>query len=156
MTYDLHGTWDKTDKYVGAALDAHTNLTEIDQTLNLLWRNEIVPAQVTLGLGFYGRSSTLKDPTCTKPGCLFATGGMAGPCTNSSGTLSYAEIQQVIANGAKVELYEAAAVKIVTWNKTQWVSYDDADTLGMKVTYANKRCLGGQVSSDPTKHHPRR
>ena len=31
MTYDLHGTWDSTDPYIGAVVNSHTNLTEIDQ-----------------------------------------------------------------------------------------------------------------------------
>ena len=56
MTYDLHGTWDSTDKYIGSIINAHTNLTEIDLALDLLWRNDIDPDQVVLGLGFYGRS----------------------------------------------------------------------------------------------------
>ena len=30
MTYDIHGTWDSTDKYIGSFMYAHTNLTEID------------------------------------------------------------------------------------------------------------------------------
>ncbi len=29
MTYDLHGTWDGTDKFIGNISLAHTNLTEI-------------------------------------------------------------------------------------------------------------------------------
>lgn len=59
MSYDLHGksqigsnitgivlkewvgTWDSTDPYIGPVVNAHTNLTEIDQTLNLLWRNNV-------------------------------------------------------------------------------------------------------------------
>lgn len=41
MTYDLHGTWDATDQYIGAEVYAHTNLTEIDQTMNLFWRNNV-------------------------------------------------------------------------------------------------------------------
>jgi chitinase len=56
MTYDLHGVWDGTDPFIGAVALAHTNLTEIKQSLNLLWRNNINPARVNLGLGFYGRS----------------------------------------------------------------------------------------------------
>jgi chitinase len=56
MTYDLHGTWDATDRFIGAFALAHTNITEIEQSLELLWRNNIDPARVTLGLGFYGRS----------------------------------------------------------------------------------------------------
>lgn len=56
MTYDLHGTWDSTDVWIGAIVQAHTNLTEIDQAMQLLWRNNIDPSKVTMGLGFYGRS----------------------------------------------------------------------------------------------------
>lgn len=56
MSYDLHGTWDSTNKWIGPIVQAHTNLTEIDLALSLLWRNDIDPSQVVLGLGFYGRS----------------------------------------------------------------------------------------------------
>lgn len=56
MTYDLHGTWDGTDPNIGAVALAHTNLTEIKQSLDLLWRNNIDPGKVNMGLGFYGRS----------------------------------------------------------------------------------------------------
>jgi len=75
MTYDIHGTWDSTDPSIGAIALAHTNLTEIQSSLELLWRNNIDPAKgilsqktsfeawattnktpVNLGLGFYGRS----------------------------------------------------------------------------------------------------
>lgn len=31
MTYDLHGTWDSTDKAIGSVVLAHTNITEIQQ-----------------------------------------------------------------------------------------------------------------------------
>lgn len=41
MTYDLHGTWDSTDKFIGPVINAHTNLTEIDQTMDLMWRNNV-------------------------------------------------------------------------------------------------------------------
>lgn len=54
MTYDLHGTWDSTDPSIGAVVGSHTNLTEIDESLQLLWRNNIDPAKVSMGLGFYG------------------------------------------------------------------------------------------------------
>lgn len=58
MTYDLHGTWDGNNPHIGAVALAHTNLTEIQQTLGLLWRNNINPAKVNLGIGFYGRSKS--------------------------------------------------------------------------------------------------
>lgn len=44
MSYDMHGTWDKESKWLGAYLNAHTNLTEIESLgLDLLWRMNIPP-----------------------------------------------------------------------------------------------------------------
>jgi hypothetical protein len=123
--------------------------------MKLLWRNGINPAKVVLGLGFYGRSYTLANPSCNKAGCTFTAGGPAGPCTNSVGTLSYGEIQQLIAAGAKPVLDSKAAVQTLTYGGKNWVSYDDQTTLKMKVDYANNNCLGGTmvwaVSTDDSK-----
>ncbi|KAB8349837.1 hypothetical protein FH972_023850 [Carpinus fangiana] len=144
MTYDLHGTWDSTDPYIGPYVYAHTNLTEIDQTMQLLWRNNIDPSKVTLGMGFYGRSFTLSDPSCSAPGCPFNAGGTPGDCSQSAGTLNFAEIEDIISQyQPAVQFDETAAVKYINWNSDQWVSYDDQDTLKLKVDYANSHCLGG-------------
>jgi GH18 family chitinase len=35
MSYDLHGTWDKGNEWVGEFLNAYTNLTEIITILDL-------------------------------------------------------------------------------------------------------------------------
>uniref|UniRef100_A0A093XWV3 chitinase n=2 Tax=Talaromyces marneffei PM1 TaxID=1077442 RepID=A0A093XWV3_TALMA len=118
MTYDLHGIWDSTDPYIGSVINAHTNLTQIDQTLDLLWRNQIDPSKVVMGMGFYGRSFTLADPSCNTTGCPFPGGGNAGPCSASSGTLMYSEIGDILANGATVVEDKTAGVAIVTWGKT--------------------------------------
>lgn len=96
-----------------------------------------------MGLGFYGRSFTMADPSCMEAGCEFSAAGTAGECTGTAGVLSAAEIVQIIADGATVTLDAGAAVEIVTWDTDQWVSWDDTTTLGMKVDYANERCLGG-------------
>jgi chitinase len=143
MTYDIHGTWDSTVKAIGPYAFAHTNLTEIQLGLELLWRNNINPGRVVLGLGFYGRSFTMKDPGCMHAGCEFTDGARGGACTGTPGVLSAAEINAIIADGATVTMDEKAAVKIVTWDSNQWVSYDDAQTLKIKLDYANLRCLGG-------------
>ena len=37
----------------------------------------------------------------------------------------------------------AAAAMIAVWGGNQWVSYDNQQTLAMKVDFANKHCLGG-------------
>ncbi|OJJ36372.1 hypothetical protein ASPWEDRAFT_108842 [Aspergillus wentii DTO 134E9] len=144
MSYDLHGVWDGHDPYIGKVVGAHTNLTEIAQAMDLLWRNDVDPSKIVLGIGFYGRSFTLSDPSCTKPGCPFSGGGANGTCTQTSGILSYKEIQEIITDSENVPVWEEeAGVMYLTWDENQWVSFDTNQTFKQKVDYANDHCLGG-------------
>ncbi|EXL80397.1 chitinase [Fusarium oxysporum f. sp. conglutinans race 2 54008] len=145
MTYDIHGVWDENIESLGPYAHAHTNLTEIQQGLELLWRNNINPERVVMGLGFYGRSFTMKSANCLNAGCEFSDGAKGGECTGTKGVLSASEINKIIKNGGKMKLDEDAAVQIVTWDSNQWVSWDDAKTLKMKLDYANEHCLGGTM-----------
>ncbi|KAI0445107.1 carbohydrate-binding module family 18 [Xylaria telfairii] len=144
MAYDLHGTWDGPEDQVGKVILAHTNLTEISTALSLFWRNGVDPAQINLGVGFYGRSFQLADPNCWKPGCPFKGGAEAGKCSGQSGILSYNEITDIIKQ-YDLDPYwdEDNAVKYITWDRDQWVSYDDTDTFQQKIKYANEQGLGG-------------
>lgn len=117
-------------RYTQQVVNPHTNLTEIQQGLDLLWRNNIPSNKVVLGIGFYGRSFTLSNPSCNKPGCPFSSGAKPGNCTKTSGVLSNAEIQRIIDDkNLKPTVDKNAGVKWITWDSDQWVSYDDADTL---------------------------
>ncbi len=40
MSYDLHGVWDSSNP-IGSIVQGHTNLTEIKESVNLLWRNNV-------------------------------------------------------------------------------------------------------------------
>lgn len=95
MSYDLHGVGDSWNP-IGSQVLAHTNLTEVKQALDLYWRNDVPANKLNLGLGLYGRSFQLSNPTCYKPGCGFRGGVTPGACSNNSGTLSYNEIQQIV------------------------------------------------------------
>ncbi|KAF2732643.1 hypothetical protein EJ04DRAFT_304974 [Polyplosphaeria fusca] len=144
MSYDIHGTWDGNNPYTQSVVNPHTNLTEIGIGMDLLWRNNIPSKKVVLGLGFYGRSFTLKDSSCKKPGCPFSSGAKAGECTDTSGVLSNAEIQRIIDKKKLTPVFDQkAGVKYVVWDNDQWVSYDDADTFKIKMDWANKLGLGG-------------
>jgi chitinase len=113
--------------------------------MDLMWRNNISPSKITMGLGFYGRSFTLSDPSCTAPGCGFSAGGDPGSCTASAGTLSFAEISDVIANNnPTVTLDPVAAVKFVTWNGNR--KYDLRPVIAplsrvVKIEKANSSCF---------------
>lgn len=95
MTYDLHGVWDKYNP-IGNIVQGHTNLTEIKLAMDLLWRNDIPPGKVILGLGFYGRAFQLQDKSCTSVGCEFAGASTKGPCTGEGGILGYFEIMDIL------------------------------------------------------------
>lgn len=148
MSYDIHGVWDAGNRHTGPFLRPHANLTEIEDGLDLLWRAGVEPEKVVLGLGWYGRSFTLANTACNIPNgvCTFAEGGNPGECTNSAGTLTNAEINRIIAKGGVSKGFDPkAAVKWITWNSNQWVSYDDGETTQLKVAFANSRCLGGKM-----------
>ncbi|KAF5502647.1 Chitotriosidase-1 [Colletotrichum aenigma] len=146
MSYDLHGVWDKASKEIGPYIAPHTNLTEIDMALDLLWRGGLKPENLVLGQGFYGRSFTLEDPDCNKPNgvCKFSDGAKEGPCSRASGILTLQEIMDIIKDKSLTPVHDKkAGVKWIHWDKDQWVSYDDGETLQQKVDFANSRCLGG-------------
>lgn len=114
MAYDLHGVWDGNNP-IGKTVLAHTNLTEISLALDLFWRNGVDPGKLNMGLGFYGRSFQLADPSCFRPGCMFKGGASKGPCTDNSGTLSYREIMDIIDQNSLTPYYdEDNAVKYIT------------------------------------------
>ncbi|KAI7484036.1 hypothetical protein KC351_g4801 [Hortaea werneckii] len=136
QTYDPHGKLivgdicafirvSSTDKHVEnwnseataaeSVVQAHSNLTEIDQGLDLLWRNGIDPQKVVLGLGFYGSAFTLESSDCSKPGCRFLGSADEGRCTEQPGILSNSEIQDIITDNRMTPiLVKEDAVKYIT------------------------------------------
>ncbi|KAI8244852.1 glycosyl hydrolase family 18 [Colletotrichum sp. SAR 10_96] len=143
MSYDLHGVWDSSNP-IGNQVLSHTNLTEIDHALDLLWRVGVEPSSVVLGLGFYGRSFELESASCWKPGCAFKGPGVAGRCSNTAGILSYSEIMEILHNtGATAYHDEAAAAKYMVYAGNSWISFDDVTTFQAKIDYANSMGLAG-------------
>lgn len=144
MSYDLHGVWDKPNRWVGPYLNSHTNLTEITDALDLLWRNNIPSSKVTMGLAFYGRGFTVSDPACVEPGCTFDSGANARRCSKEVSILLNSEIVDIMdQQGVKSTLDEDAAVKVLIFDENQWVTYDDEETFKKKADFARSQCLGG-------------
>ncbi|KAF6792625.1 Killer toxin subunits alpha/beta 4 [Colletotrichum sojae] len=143
MSYDLHGLWDKGNKWVGNFLNAHTNLTEITEYFDLLWRNSISPSKVTMGLAFYTRSLIASDSNCMDAGCRFDGVTDKQAYTQSPGTMSNAELTDKMKDANAVSVLDKEpAVKILKLGKT-WITYDDQDSWQLKVDFARSQCLGG-------------
>ncbi|KAF1942210.1 hypothetical protein EJ02DRAFT_346150 [Clathrospora elynae] len=152
--FDLKGIQDSVDWFnlmsydsLGPYIAPHTNVTEIDLGLDLLWRAGVTPGKVVIGFGWYGRSFTLTDSSCNTPNrvCKFSGGADPGPCSDASGIFTYQEIQEIIFTNKLTPTWDkTAAVKWISWGN-QWVSYDDEDTFKQKRDFANSRCLGGSM-----------
>ncbi|KAF5860618.1 hypothetical protein ETB97_001322 [Aspergillus alliaceus] len=141
MAYDIHGSWDETKQALG-----HTNLSDVKKGLEIFLRAGVAPQKLVLGTAFYGRSFKMASKDCTRPGCSFIGNGDKGRCAQSAGTLSYIEINDVIASGTKPVFDEAGSVLHLTWGGDNWVSYDDARTIKIKVQYAYQKGLRGVMS----------
>lgn len=118
MAYDLHGSWEKP-----TIAEPHTNLSDIQQSLQLVWDAGVSPGKVILGLADYGKTYTLSSGSCTKPGCAATGPGLAGPCSNEAGSLHNAEIDAILKKHTdiKPQLDKKAAVKYFSWDNTQWL-----------------------------------
>jgi hypothetical protein len=80
--------------------------------MDLLWRNDIDPHNVTMGLAFYGGSFTLVSPARAEPGCTYRPAGNSGVCSETVGFLPNSEIQTIINDlSLRPAFYEKDAVK---------------------------------------------
>ncbi|KAJ3012315.1 hypothetical protein HKX48_006342 [Thoreauomyces humboldtii] len=160
MLYDLHGNWDASIPSLGPYLNAHNNMTEITTSITMMQKAGVPSNKILMGLGFYGRTFLMSDPTCTAAGtCTFQNPGgidptiddyvntaLAGPCTGAGGILAYYELQAA-ANHSKVMEWvdKDAMANILVYNTDNWGAYETGETLLMKVAAAKEMCLGGVV-----------
>jgi GH18 family chitinase len=89
MSYDMNGLWNAKSQYVGDYLLGLTNLTEISEGFDLLWRNNISPDKVVMGMAFYGRTYTMTEGDCYGTNCQFSGAGTEGDCTQTPGIFNY-------------------------------------------------------------------
>jgi chitinase len=143
MSYDMHGAWDIDNEWTGPWANSHTNMTEIQLALDLLWRNDINPSKVTMGMAFYSRSFTLTDPSCNKLGCRVSSGGNAGKCSDTVGVLLHPEIAEIVAEKKLAPVLDrTGTVKTVSWGN-QWTTFDDIVTWRLKANTARSQCIQG-------------
>ncbi len=100
--------------------------------------------KLILGLGTYGRSLRLVDPSRNSPGDAAAGGGTAGAYTREAGFLSYYEICQKLSQGWTKKWDDEAKVPYAH-SGNEWVGYDDIQSLKVKVDYLKQKGLGGAM-----------
>ncbi|KAI8930676.1 hypothetical protein NX059_012285 [Plenodomus lindquistii] len=118
--------------------------------MDLLWRNDIDPKKVVMGMGFYGCSFTLSDPSCKTPGCGFSAGGKLGMFSASAGSLMFSEIKEIVDAGADVVHDEKTGVKMVIWAlaKTAGKLNLSVSTLAKTARNDPRQCVWGECGAN--------
>lgn len=145
MAYDIHGSWEA--ERLGAQVRPQASILDITTNIVPLWFDGVEPAKVNLGIPYYGRGYTLSNPSCTDVNCPYSGPSRGGPCSHSDGILTLKEIGDLIKReNLTPKLIPDAMQKEISYDGDQWMGYDDAETIAMKLMWADEHCLGGTVA----------
>ncbi|KAF7556019.1 hypothetical protein G7Z17_g1692 [Cylindrodendrum hubeiense] len=157
MTYDLHGQWDTENANSqegcenGNCLRSQVNLTETQTSLAMITKAGVPSGKVIVGVTSYGRSFNMAEAGCYGPDCLY-TGSRSdseakkGPCTNTAGYISNAEISDILKDDNRVTKHffdKASHSDILVYDNTQWVGYMSTSTKKSRQSTYAKWGLGG-------------
>ncbi|KAL1838072.1 hypothetical protein VTJ49DRAFT_3092 [Mycothermus thermophilus] len=160
MTYDLHGQWDVGNRYaaegceLGNCLRSHINKTSTENSLAMITKAGVPSYKVFVGISSYGRSFKMAEPGCDGVSCLYLGERNESPvapgyCTNTSGYISNAEINQIknIYNSLGGEYYEyydeESDTDVLVYDNTEWVAYMDDETKEKRVQWYKDLNFGG-------------
>lgn len=136
MTYDLHGQWDYGNKWTspgcpaGNCLRSHVNMTETKDALVMITKAGVPSNKVVVGVASYGRSFKMAEAGCYGPLCKFTgtpriSHAAKGRCTDTSGYIANAEIEEILASGKVTKQWREAGSNILVYDDTEWVAYMD-------------------------------
>ncbi|GLI74896.1 hypothetical protein PoHVEF18_003145 [Penicillium ochrochloron] len=143
MTYDLHGTWDLGNEWAqngcsaGDCLFSHVNLTETMWALSMITKAPVATSSIMVGVTSYGRSFEMTPVGCYTSDCTWDAAGAAGPCTDTAGYISNAEINQILADDSDAQQIFSSNddSDILVYNETQWVAYMTNTTKSTRTAY---------------------
>jgi chitinase len=161
MTYDYHGsTWDSTTGF-NAPLYADPDdpsplkaALNIDWTVNAYLSGGAPAGKLTLGLPLYGRSW---EAVADVNHGLYQT-GQAGPNTGTdgnwqNGVFDYWRVLQLLSGGSYSRYWNSASLAPFLYGPNitvgltggLFLSYDDTQSVGEKLSYLKSKNLGGAM-----------
>ncbi|CAG8962203.1 hypothetical protein HYFRA_00005255 [Hymenoscyphus fraxineus] len=145
MAYDIHGSWEANR--LGAQVRTQASILDINTNIVPLWFDGVEPDKVNLGIPYYGRGYTLSNRSCTDINCPYSGPNRGGACSQSDGILTLKEIQDLIKQkNLTPKLIPDIMQKTIVYDGDQWMGYDDAETIALKLKWADEHCLGGTVA----------
>ncbi|XP_069676979.1 chitotriosidase-1-like isoform X2 [Periplaneta americana] len=140
FSYDYHTAYDGITA-VSAPLEANDQLN-VDFSVHQ-WLNAGVPSdKIIVGVAFYGRTNHLADPNRHDLGAPVTGPGTAGQFTQEAGLLTYYEYCTYLywtVEHSDDPLYTYA------YHDSEWISYDDSQTIEGKGQYIVSNSLGGMM-----------
>ncbi|XP_014434032.1 chitotriosidase-1 [Pelodiscus sinensis] len=147
MTYDFHGSWEKVTGHVSPLYKGKTDTgsavySNADYAVGY-WIQKGAPAEkIIMGIPTYGRTFTLSSSDTGVGAPVFGPASL-GPFTREAGFWAYYEIC-TFQKGATTERIEEQKVPY-SFKDSQWVGYDDMQSIETKVDYLKKKSLGGAM-----------
>ncbi|KAL6834323.1 glycoside hydrolase family 18 protein [Trichoderma sp. SZMC 28015] len=144
MAYDLHG---------GNCLRSHVNQTEVMLALSMITKAGVNANKIIVGESSYGRSFRMAKTGCTGPDCTFTgangqSDAAKGRCTNASGYLSNAEINEIISKPSKSKktwFDKDTGSDYLVYDDVEWVAYMSDHTKEVRRDKWKQLNFGGSV-----------
>lgn len=154
MNYDYHGTWETTTNhntplYANPKDKSKDAVFSVDYTINAYLKAGVKPEDMNMGLAFYGHGWT--DVKSKDNNGLWQEG--TGPKSAGfgfgsweGGSFDYKDIVDNYIGKAGYKRYWDDVAKVpYLFNGTTFISYDDKESIGYKLNYAESKKLGGTM-----------
>nr|XP_049706276.1 probable chitinase 2 isoform X3 [Helicoverpa armigera] len=143
MTYDMYGAWDSVTghnaplhKGEGDEDAVAEDLYTVDQALYYWISEGCPPEKIAVGVPFYGRTFTLTSANETGVRAPASGAGIAGPYTATEGFVGYNEFCNILQTEEWTQSFDSLAKVPYAFKDTNWVSYDDVNSITAKVEFA--------------------
>ncbi|CAI5495010.1 unnamed protein product [Closterium sp. Naga37s-1] len=143
MTYDLHGSWEKTTGMHTALEDLSNSQLSLKGAMTAWVSRGLARSKAMLGLAMYGRTWTLASASSTGVGAAATGAGQTGSISQESGILFYKEIDQLVTAGGYTATLHTPTSSMYAVKGNQWVGYDNPSTITAKVQFAKAQSYGG-------------
>lgn len=138
MCFDYHGGWDTSE--TGAPALLYDKSSNISTSYGISsWIKSGVPAEnLVMGMPMYGRTWQLKNPKEHKIG-----DPAVGTGPGNDGIMSYDDIVEFNLIYGATEVYDNQTVSTYSYAGTNWIGYDNVESIENKVNFAKDNGLGG-------------
>ncbi|KAA0200407.1 hypothetical protein HAZT_HAZT002176, partial [Hyalella azteca] len=151
MSFDFHGPWDNATHHhtilypYPGDVDNNAYLN-VDFAINYWLDQGAAPSKLVMGTATFGRTWTLDSSSNTGMRAPASQPGIAGPYTQSPGSLGYNELCERNLNSPWVVVNEPDMNEPYAYDLSLdniWASFDDSASLVNKASYALAKNLAG-------------